>query len=121
LDQDTPDARQTWLGCLITRKKIRVLLDEFLSTACIGRSERLVKRAEDKGRWVRSWMRSDEVQFPLNGGAEVVEIEIIQVVVEWVFDFLADLEESEEEERRKRSARDSDPVELGVDLELETD
>ena len=78
----------------------------------------MVKRAKDKSRWVGSRMRSDEVQFPFNGGAEVVEIEIVEVVVEWVFNFLTDLKESKEEERRKSSTGDGDPVELRVDLEL---
>jgi len=62
-------------------------------------------------------MGSDEVQFPLDGRAEVVEIEIVQIVVEWIFDFLANFEESEQEERRKGSAGDRDPAELGVNLE----
>jgi hypothetical protein len=78
----------------------------------------LVERAEDEGRDLGRRMGSDEVQFPLNGRAEVVKIEIVQVVVEWIFDLLANLEESEEEEGRKGSTGDGDPAELGVDLEL---
>lgn len=65
-------------------------------------------------------MRSYEMQFPLNCGAEVVQIEIVQVVVERVFDFLADLEKSEEQKRREGCTWDSDPAKLGIDLELET-
>jgi len=78
----------------------------------------MVQRAVDKSSVIRSRVRSDEMQLSLNGGAEVVEIEIIQVVVEWVFDFLADLEESEKEERREGRTWDGGPEELVVDLEL---
>jgi hypothetical protein len=102
-DQHTPDARQTRLSCILTRKDVSVLLHDLLSVACIRRSERMVETAEDEVRRLRRRMRSDEMQFPLNGGAEVVEIEIIQIVVEWVFNFLTDLEESQEEERREGS------------------
>jgi hypothetical protein len=79
----------------------------------------MVETAEDEVRRLRRRMRSDEMQFPLNGGAEVVEIEIIQIVVEWVFNFLTDLEESQEEERREGSTGDGDPAKLRVNLELE--
>jgi hypothetical protein len=93
----------TRLSCILTRKVISVLLHDLLSVACIRRSERMFETAEDKVRRLRRRMCSNEMPFPLNGGAEVVEIEIIQIVVEWVFNFLTDLEESQEEERREGS------------------
>lgn len=117
-DHDTPDARHAWLGRIIARREIGFHLRKLLSTTWIRGSERVVQRAVEESCVVRSRVRSDEMQFSLNGGAEVVEIEIIQVVIEWVFDFLADLKESEEEKRRKGCTGDGGPEELRVNLEL---
>ena len=115
-----PDAGQARLSRIFPKMGIRLSLRELLSIARIRRRERVVQRTENVRRRFRSSMRSYEVQFPLNRGAEVVQIEIVQVIVERVFDFLADLEESEEQERRKGCTWYGDPAKLGVDLELKT-
>ena len=61
LDQDTSDARQTWFSRMVIRMNIGILLRELLSIARIGRSERIIKRAENKRRRVGSRIRSNEV------------------------------------------------------------
>jgi hypothetical protein len=57
------------------------------------------------------------MELTLNVKAEVIEIEIVQIVVEWILNFLSDFEESKEQEGRESGARDGDPLHLGDDLE----
>lgn len=57
------------------------------------------------------------MELTLNIKAEVVEIEIVQVVVERILNLLPNFQESEEQEGCESCARDGDPVHGADDLE----
>ena len=58
------------------------------------------------------------MQFPLDSETEIVEVEVVQVVVEGVFNFLTNLKEAKQQERCEGCSWNGDPAELAVDLEL---
>jgi len=63
-------------------------------------------------------MGRNQVQFPLDSEAEIVEVEIVQVVVEGVFNFLSNLKEAKEQESCEGCSWNGKPAKLTIDLEL---
>ena len=95
LQHSAPDAAQTRLVFAIGIL-IGVTLYKFLRIAPVSRGKRFIERTEDECRWIRGRMGSDQVQLFLDEVAEIVQIEIVQVVIERILDFLSNLEETQE-------------------------
>ena len=57
------------------------------------------------------------MELTLDVEAEVVEIEIVQIVVERILNFLANFKESKEQEGREGRARNGDVMHLADHLE----
>ena len=117
LQQGAPDAAQTRLVFAIGIL-IGVTLYKLLRIAPVSRGKRFIERSEDECRRIRGRMGSDQVQLFFDEVAEIVQIEIVQVVIERILDFLSDLEETKEEEWRESSTRNGNPAECTIDLEL---
>jgi len=62
-------------------------------------------------------MSCDLVQLPLDHKAEMVEVEIVLIVVERIFNLLSNFEETEEQERCESGRGDGQVFEAVVDLE----
>jgi len=96
-------------------------LDEVRNAAPVRGREGLVPRAVEKGGRIRVGVRGDFMELPLKVEAEVIEVKIVQVVVEGIFNLLSNLEKAEEQERCKRGTRDRVPSKWVVDLEGKED
>lgn len=95
LQQGAPDAAQSRLEMAI-RILIGVTLYKFLCIAPVGRGKRFIERSEDEWRRIRGRMGSNHVQLLFDEVAEIVQIEVVQIVIERILDFLSDLEETKE-------------------------
>ena len=86
LQQSPPQAHHTRL-CVVVMPiviGIRASPDDILRSTTVSRSERLVPRAEDEVDGVGAAVSSDLVQFALDGKAEAVEVEVVEIVVEGI-------------------------------------
>jgi len=114
-----PNTRHT--GFNITMIGVFVVLlrvfCQLCGSAAIGGREGLVPRAKYEGLGILRDVSSDLVQVAFDGEAEAIKVQIIQIVVERVLDFLTDLKESEKQERRERGSRDREILERAEDLE----
>jgi len=62
----------------------------------------------------------NQVQLPLDRETEIVEVEIVQVVVEGVLNFLTNLKEAKQQEGREGRSWNSNPAKLAIYLELKS-
>jgi len=117
-NEGASDALYTSITFIVRVAILVAELQELVSTTTISRGERLIEVGEQELGRIRVMMSGDFMQLALEGKTEMIEIKIIEVVVEGVFNFLTNFEETEKKERREGSPRDSQVFELRVNLEL---
>jgi len=108
----------TWLAVRSVVRVSVLLVPEYLfSSTTVSRSEGLIPSAKDEFGWVGVGVSGDFVQLSLNHIAEFVKIQVVEVVVERVFDFGTDFEEPKIQKRREGGSRNCKPAKGLYNLE----